>query len=100
MPRSNSLRSVKFFYVISAGLIIVSLLSIFTRGFNYGIDFKGGRTYVVLFEQDVKVADVGDALSAVYDEAPEVKTYGGSNQVLKSQLNIKLKSLLMMLTMK
>ena len=71
----------KVFYIISSALIIVSLLSIFTRGFNYGIDFKGGRTYVVLFEQDVKVADVGDALSVVYNEAPEVKTYGGSNQV-------------------
>ena len=31
----------------AGALIVISLLSIFTRGFNYGIDFKGGRTYVI-----------------------------------------------------
>ncbi len=71
----------KIFYFVSAAVIVVSLLSIFTRGFNYGIDFKGGRTYVVRFEEDVKVAEVGEALAAVYGEAPEVKTFGGNNQV-------------------
>ena len=71
----------KIFYYISGVLIVISLLSIFTRGFNYGIDFKGGRTYVVRFDEDVKVGDVGQSLAAVYGEAPEVKTFGGSNQV-------------------
>jgi SecD/SecF fusion protein len=51
------------------------------RGLNYGIDFKGGRTYVVRFDQDVLVADVQEALAGVYGEAPEVKTYGANNQV-------------------
>ncbi|PTN08663.1 protein translocase subunit SecDF [Mangrovibacterium marinum] len=71
----------KIAYIISGILIVISLLSIFTRGFNYGIDFKGGRTYVVRFDEDVKVAEVGKALAAVYGEAPEVKTFGGNNQV-------------------
>ncbi len=71
----------KIAYAISAILIVISLGSIFTRGFNYGIDFKGGRTYVVRFDEDVKVGEVGDALADVYGEAPEVKTYGSSNQV-------------------
>ncbi len=71
----------KLFYIISGSVILISLISIFTRGFNYGIDFKGGRTYVVRFDKDVKVAEVGSALAAVYGEAPEVKTYGGNNQV-------------------
>jgi SecD/SecF fusion protein len=71
----------KVFYVISGTLIIISLFSIFTRGFNYGIDFKGGRTYVVRFDETVKVGDVGKALAVVYGEAPEVKTYGGNNEV-------------------
>lgn len=71
----------KIAYFISGSLIVISLFSIFTRGFNYGIDFKGGRTYVVRFDEDVKVEDVGRALAAVYGEAPEVKTYGGNNQV-------------------
>ncbi|MGQ7868223.1 protein translocase subunit SecDF [Sunxiuqinia sp. sy24] len=71
----------KIAYIISGTLIVISILSFATRGFNYGIDFKGGRTYVVRFDEDVKVADVGKSLTAVYGEAPEVKTFGGSNQV-------------------
>ena len=71
----------KIAYIISGTLIVISILSFATRGFNYGIDFKGGRTYVVRFDEDVKVGDVGKALAAVYGEAPEVKTFGGNNQV-------------------
>ena len=71
----------KIAYLISGSLIVISIFSFVTRGFNYGIDFKGGRTYVVRFDDDVKVAEVGKALNAVYGEAPEVKTFGGNNQV-------------------
>ena len=71
----------KIFYVVSAAFIILSIGSFVVRGLNYGIDFKGGRTYVVRFDQDVLVADVQDALADVYGEAPEVKTYGANNQV-------------------
>jgi SecD/SecF fusion protein len=71
----------KIAYVISGALIVLSIMSFAVRGFNYGIDFKGGRTYVVRFDDDVKVEKVGEALAAVYGEAPEVKTFGGSNQV-------------------
>ncbi len=71
----------KIFYIISGILIVVSIGSLATRGLNYGIDFKGGRTYVVRFDQEVQVADVQKALAAVYGEAPEVKTFGESDQV-------------------
>ncbi|WP_321287248.1 protein translocase subunit SecDF [uncultured Sunxiuqinia sp.] len=71
----------KIAYMISGTLIVLSILSFAVRGFNYGIDFKGGRTYVVRFDENVKVEKVGEALAAVYGEAPEVKTFGGSNQV-------------------
>src|SRR5690606_27661394 len=47
----------KIAYIISGTLITVSLISFQTRGFNLGIDFKGGRTYVVRFADDVKVAE-------------------------------------------
>jgi len=71
----------KIFYFISGALILISIISMSTRGFNYGIDFKGGRTYVVRFEKNVKVGDVAKALKVQYGEAPEVKTYGDNNQV-------------------
>ena len=71
----------KVAYIISGSLIVLSLLSIGIRGFNYGIDFKGGRTYTVRFDQEVRVADIQSSLAAVYGTAPEVKTFGGNDQV-------------------
>jgi SecD/SecF fusion protein len=71
----------KIFYVISGAFIILSIGSFFVRGLSYGIDFQGGRTYVVRFDEDVKVADVQDALAIVFESAPEVKTFGEDNQV-------------------
>ncbi len=69
------------FYIISGALILLSIGSLFVRGLNYGIDFKGGRTYVVRFDEDVQVADVQEALAGVYGEAPEVKIFGENDQV-------------------
>jgi SecD/SecF fusion protein len=57
------------------------VLSIGFRGFNYGIDFKGGRTYTVRFDEEVRVADVQQSLATTFGIAPEVKTFGGNNQV-------------------
>jgi len=71
----------KYAYIISGSLIAISIISIAVRGFDYGIDFQGGRTYTVRFDQDVKVAEVQSALTAVYESAPEVKTFGSGNQV-------------------
>ncbi len=71
----------KIAYVISGTLIAVSLISFVTRGFNLGVDFQGGRTYTVRFDQDVKVADVQSALAVELGSAPEVKTFGSDNQV-------------------
>jgi len=64
----------KMFYIISGTFIILSIGSFFVRGLNYGIDFKGGRTYLVRLDEQVKVADVQKALTVVFGEAPEVKT--------------------------
>ncbi|RIJ49808.1 protein translocase subunit SecDF [Maribellus luteus] len=79
--RIKFLEKRKIAYVISGALIVLSIGSLVVRGLNYGIDFKGGRTYVVRFDQDVKVADVQNALAVVFDGAPEVKTYGEADQV-------------------
>jgi len=58
-----------------------------TNGFNWGVDFSGGRTYVIKFESDVRVDDVRSALEPRFvgeDGVPStvnVKTYGGARQV-------------------
>ncbi|MCE1200805.1 MAG: protein translocase subunit SecDF [Bacteroidia bacterium] len=69
-------------YIFSTILIVISLGSLLTRGLNYGVDFTGGRTYLVRFDQDVRVSDIRAALSKEFTEAtPEVKTFGPSRQV-------------------
>ncbi len=72
----------KLFYMISGVLIVISLISFVTRGFHAGIDFKGGRTYVVRFDKDVEVGAVQNALTTAFNNnTPEVKSYGNANQV-------------------
>ena len=69
-------------YILSAVIIIAGVASLFTKGLNPGIDFSGGRTYVVRFDQPVSTGDVRAALTAEFDNnAPEVKTFGPSKQV-------------------
>ncbi|MBS1547735.1 MAG: protein translocase subunit SecDF [Bacteroidetes bacterium] len=75
------------FYFISGAVILAGLVSMFTRGFNYGVDFSGGRQYVVKFDKPVNVETVRDALELAFktedntQSAVSVKTYGGSDQV-------------------
>jgi len=71
----------KIAYFVSGSLIVISIISFAVHGFQAGIDFKGGRTYIVGFDKEVKVADVQSALTAVFQHTPEVKTYGNSNTV-------------------
>jgi SecD/SecF fusion protein len=75
------IQSRKIFYVLSGTLIFISLMSLTFKGLNYSIDFKGGRTYVVRFDKDVQVESIANALAPSFGTAPEVKTYGGNNQV-------------------
>ncbi|OFX89980.1 MAG: protein translocase subunit SecDF [Bacteroidetes bacterium GWF2_33_16] len=71
----------KIAYVVSAILIIISFGSLFTRGLNMGIDFTGGRTYVVRFDQSVSTVNITSLLKDEFGTAPEVKTFGADNQV-------------------
>lgn len=69
-------------YIFSIALIVISLGSLTFRGLNFGVDFTGGRTYLVRFDQDVTVNDVRKALTAEFTQAtPEVKTFGPNRQV-------------------
>jgi SecD/SecF fusion protein len=69
------------YYIISSAAIVISLIFIFTKGFTLGVDFKGGRTYVAKFNQEVSLEEVRNNLNASFGEGTEVKTYGGNNQL-------------------
>ena len=81
----------KWSYLVSGALILISLGSIFIKGFTYGVDFTGGRTYVVRFDKPVTAEDVREATGKVFDLASseqglsgtsvEVKQFGGDSQM-------------------
>ncbi len=71
----------KYAYIFSGALALIGLISIFTRGFDYGVDFTGGRSYVVRFDQNVNTSEVRDEMIKITGSTPVVKTYGSDNQV-------------------
>jgi SecD/SecF fusion protein len=78
----NFIDSRKRFYLLSGSVIVLCLLSIVFQKFNYGIDFTGGRSYIVRFDQPVSTVDLQSSLRDVFDNnAPEVKTIGSNDQV-------------------
>ena len=71
----------KISYIVSGALILISILSISIKGFTYGVDFTGGRTYVVRFDKPVTAEEVREAAQAEFDGAVEVKQFGGDSQM-------------------
>jgi SecD/SecF fusion protein len=72
----------KYAYITSIALTIIATVSLIFRGLDQGIDFTGGRTYVVRFDHTVVTEDIRMALTKQLDGmAPEVKTFGPSTQV-------------------
>jgi SecD/SecF fusion protein len=77
----NFIGKKKTFYTVSIALAVVMVISFFTLKLNPGIDFTGGRNFVVRFDQEVKTNEVRTAVSNAFGGNPEVKTFGGNNQV-------------------
>lgn len=68
-------------YIISISLVLLSLISIFTRGWELGVDFKGGYSYNIEFprDADVSVQDLTDALAITFESTPIVKSVDVGN---------------------
>jgi SecD/SecF fusion protein len=71
----------KTFYIISTAVVILGIASLFVRGLNMGVDFSGGRNFVVEFPNEVSVEDVRGALDEEFGEMPTVITFGEKNRV-------------------
>ena len=76
----------KWSYIISGALILIALVSMFTKGFTYGVDFTGGRTYVVRFDKPVTAEEIRAAVNNTFNVADpessvEVKQFGGESQM-------------------
>ena len=68
-------------YILSLCIIVPGIISIFIRGLDPGLDFTGGRSYIVRFDQNVSTNALRASLARTMGEAPEVKTFGPNNQV-------------------
>ena len=77
----NFLSKRKITYTVSSIVIVICIVSMFTKGFTYGVDFAGGRTFVVRFDQPVSVEDVRASLVKEFDGGVEAKQFGGESQM-------------------
>lgn len=72
----------KIYYAVSATIIILGAVMFFKHGgFNLGVDFKGGRTYQVRFDNEMNTENVKQALAGPFKGAPEVKTVSNASQL-------------------
>ncbi len=74
------LKKRKVAYIVSGTFLVISLGSLFTEGLDQGVDFVGGRTYQVRFDQDVNASEITSVLRGVFGSA-DAKTFGDANQL-------------------
>lgn len=77
----------KVSYIVSSIIIIAGIASMLVRQLDFGVDFTGGRTYTVKFNEPAELEEVRNTLGLSFTDAqgnqlvPEVKTFGASNQI-------------------
>jgi len=69
------------FYIISGSIITLGIISMFTKGFTFGVDFKGGRTYSIEFSKVIPSNVVAAALKVPLHGEPTVQTISATNRV-------------------
>ncbi len=72
----------KITYTISGTLFLIAVLGILIRGLQYGIDFKGGKEFVIEFQHDITVTKTRTALTKPLGKEPEIKLFGAKNEIL------------------
>jgi SecD/SecF fusion protein len=69
----------RFAYMFSAAIIVIGIASYAMRGFELGVDFKGGYTFTVKFDKDITVDQLAPALNTAFGSNTVVKTVSGGN---------------------
>ena len=70
-------------YVISGTLLVISIISLLTKGLALGIDFRGGMEFVVGNTTDINTADIRSVLVEPLENEPEVKRYGDTGHLIR-----------------
>lgn len=81
-PDFNFLKAYKITRIISGVLIMAAIIGILTKGLQYGIDFSGGKEFVLEFEEPVEVTEIRTELTGPLEGAPEVKLFGSPQEIL------------------
>ncbi len=76
----NFIGARKIAYGISVVVLLAGVASLF-NGFDYGVEFAGGRSYTIKFDKQYKVSDVREKLEPAFGDFPVVKTIGTENQL-------------------
>ncbi|MFT3737710.1 MAG: protein translocase subunit SecDF [Breznakibacter sp.] len=81
-PKIDFIGMRKKLYVLSGTVILIGLVSSFVYGFNYGIDFEGGRAFVIRYDGPVNTVELQERFVKEFDGTnTEVKVFGGANQI-------------------
>lgn len=81
-PDFNFIKAHKIGYVVSGILLFAAIIGILTKGLQYGIDFKGGKEFVLEFEQPVEVIELRSELTEPLGSTPIVKLFGSPEEIL------------------
>ena len=79
----NIISKRKIAYIFSSAIIVIGIITIIIQGgLNFGVDFKGGRSYVVEFQDKVQASDLRSQLLDDFKGAgTEVKTFGSDKKL-------------------
>ena len=92
------------FTAVSVILMLISIISLFTNGLNYGIDFAGGTVIQVKYEKEAPISDIRDILKETRHSSAAITKFGsddeiviritGSSSALASDIGDEMKSIL------
>ncbi|MDR1763428.1 MAG: protein translocase subunit SecDF [Dysgonamonadaceae bacterium] len=90
-PTFNFLKRWKMIYAVTLVIVIICVLALVFRGLNQGIDFTGGRNYIVKFEQPIDAHKAQEYLDPKFeDHTPTVITIGGRGDQVRVSTNYKI----------
>ena len=84
MPKFDIAGRAKIWFIISLLIIIPGLISLATRGLNFGIDFTGGTIIDLKFEQPVEISKVRESLKPFGLDGATIQLSGESSDVAAS----------------
>ena len=87
MTNFNFLKYKNFFLFVSFFLVLTSIILVFTKGLDFGVDFKGGTTIEIRLEKKIEIENIRNSLSKLKINNYSVKEFGAVNDFLISTDN-------------